>query len=107
MYSIYEITCQTPNHFYVGNSCHINHRIRQHREGNGAAFVRRHGYLSHKIVGSTDTQEHARTLETDWFNMLRAQGKIVGGVVSMDLTRDRGRWGARGKATKLLSSAEQ
>jgi len=44
MIYVYVIECKTPNHYYIGLTADYERRIRRHKEGGGARFVKVHGF---------------------------------------------------------------
>lgn len=45
MFHVYVIECKTPNHYYIGLTQDYDRRIRKHKQGEGARFIKVHGFL--------------------------------------------------------------
>lgn len=89
MFVVYRIECETPNHWYVGQSQNVNHRLERHKCKDGAEFTKRHGVKSWRLIAVAPTRPRAVQLETKEFRRLKALGLIVGGCYSMDLQPSR------------------
>jgi predicted GIY-YIG superfamily endonuclease len=43
-YCVYVIKCLTPNHYYIGSTAQLSHRILAHKKGRGSTFTKKHGF---------------------------------------------------------------
>lgn len=85
MFTVYEIECETPNHFYVGMSKNFEHRIEAHSNCDGARFTRRHGVKNWRALVMVETTTEAKRIETAWFRILKRRGYVVGGPQASDI----------------------
>lgn len=63
MYTLYEIGCMTPDHYYVGVTRNYGSRARGHSLGKGSKFTRAHGVKQIYIVNTFRSEEKAKTAE--------------------------------------------
>jgi predicted GIY-YIG superfamily endonuclease len=77
---LYEISCITPNHFYVGITSQPEVRLQRHRKGNRATFTAMHGVSEFKIIGEFKDEIAAKMAERDHVLYLRSQGYVVAGA---------------------------
>lgn len=78
MYTVYQIECVTPNHYYVGQTGDFWHRIDRHIRGQGAEWTRKHGVKLVSVIGEADNQPAARQLESARVKEMRSCGIKVG-----------------------------
>ena len=80
-YFVYEIECNTPNHFYVGLTEDFDRRIRQHQGPcGGSVFTKTHGVKSAKVVTTSESLDEAKRLEWLHVQTLDKEGFVVRGA---------------------------
>lgn len=79
MYNIYCIECFTPNHFYVGQSSQVFHRLYQHTRGQGSRFTKEHGVKFWSVVNDAVDYEDALIKEFREYQYQKSLGHVVGG----------------------------
>lgn len=79
---LYQIECQTPNHFYVGISSHIEDRLHRHSSGKGAVFTRLHGVKHSTLICTYEDVQAAKMAEWELVKILRSKGHITCGAGS-------------------------
>lgn len=79
MWWVYQVTCATPNHYYVGITQDPAHRFRQHAKKQGSAFTKRHGYEQTDILAQSPTEKVAKLAEKLAVGRLRSEGKVACG----------------------------
>lgn len=76
---LYQITCKTPGHIYVGITQKPEHRKQQHIRGKGARFTILNGVQKFTVLNRFKTIEEARDAENARTRQLDARGGVVRG----------------------------
>ena len=76
---LYLIQCHTKNHYYVGITGDVKKRMILHKNGNGAWFVKQHGFKSYRVLGTGFEWKKAGKLETRITAELNKAGYITCG----------------------------
>lgn len=83
MWTLYKVTCETPNHFYIGVTADLKHRFRQHRKRRGAAFTRKHGATGVEVIARFEDVWDAKAAEQVYVReqrQLQENGGVVAGA---------------------------
>lgn len=79
-YSVYIITCETPNHRYVGMTGRsVWVRIGEHCDEQGSNFTRQHGVADVEVFCTVETKKEALDIEKRVTLDLDFQGFVVAG----------------------------
>lgn len=80
MFTLYQVECMTPNHFYIGISTDINRRIIEHQNGRGARFTRKHGVRTITLLQTFPSATAAKKAERETVIALQNHGLIAAGA---------------------------
>lgn len=81
MYWLYLIECKAPNHYYVGVTGDIHHRIRKHQEGRGSKFTQKYGFKDYAILSEHQLRSEAARAENEFVrSVLKLPGHVVSGA---------------------------
>jgi len=81
----YIIQCETPDHFYIGISQNIKHRIERHKLRKGSRFTQMHGAKSAIYIENNQTYEQAKNREkllTKQWKQFLGNENISGGMLT-------------------------
>lgn len=71
-HQVYVLKCKTPGHYYVGITTDLDHRLAQHRAGQGAEFTKLHGFHSLRVAITARNETEAKMLERELTRTLQA-----------------------------------
>lgn len=77
---VYIIACEQAGCFYIGITSQYEHRMGQHKLGQGAAFVKRFGFLWSAILETAPDKSTAMKLESYWVDLLSRSSCTVAGA---------------------------
>ena len=89
-FTVYVLSCRTPDHFYVGITQNFMSRLKNHRRGKGAKFTQTHGVekvlFTKKVRGEERAKDLAK-LYTDHYIQICGERNVAG------YAHSRANWG--------------
>jgi len=85
-YTVYLIECKTPNHFYVGITGCLGHRMEQHKGKEGSVWTKKHGVKCWQVIARGLAKDEALSVERKVYLIMKEMGFEVRGAYDCSLS---------------------